>query len=125
MPRRPVRLVLFLLCTNQQYLLSNDDLWRLKLNRLLGGAVRTNDSKLSYRELAKKRTNDYKLVWAAKNGHRDVVRLLLDKGADLHTLNDKPLRMAAMNGHNGLIRLLLDKGPIYMQETSTLYDWLR
>jgi len=45
---------------------------------------------------------------AAFNGHTDVVRLLLEKGANIEATT--PLHTAAYNGHIGVVRLLLEKG---------------
>ncbi|KAJ5935976.1 hypothetical protein N7454_005274 [Penicillium verhagenii] len=53
------------------------------------------------------------LSWAAKNGHKEVVRLLLEKGAELESNDDSrrtPLLWAARNGHKEVVRLLLEKG---------------
>jgi ankyrin repeat protein len=50
---------------------------------------------------------------AAKNGHTEVVTLLLDRGADINAINcdgSTPLHKAASNGHTEVVRLLLDKG---------------
>ena len=49
-----------------------------------------------------------------KNGHEAVVKLLLEKGAELET-KDKdygrtPLLWAAENGHEAVVKLLLEKG---------------
>ena len=54
------------------------------------------------------------LSWAAENGHEAVVKLLLEKGAELET-KDKdygqtPLSYAASRGHEALVKLLLEKG---------------
>ncbi|KAJ1705306.1 hypothetical protein NYO67_12541 [Aspergillus flavus] len=53
------------------------------------------------------------VLWAAKREHEDVVRLLLEKGADLETeekFSYTPLAWAVLEGHEGLVRLLLEKG---------------
>lgn len=51
------------------------------------------------------------LMYATESGHKDMVELLLDKGADPHiiTWNDKTaLRAAVTQGHTELIKLLLN-----------------
>ncbi len=53
------------------------------------------------------------LLIAAASGHTDVVRLLLEKGADIHATNNfghTSLMWAAMDGHTDTVRLLLDWG---------------
>ncbi|CZR63705.1 uncharacterized protein PAC_13602 [Phialocephala subalpina] len=54
------------------------------------------------------------LSWAAENGREAVVKLLLDKGAELETKSSPwrqtPLSLAAQNGHEAIVQLLLDKG---------------
>jgi len=49
---------------------------------------------------------------AARQGHREVVELLMDAGADLETgyLGWTPLNVAANSGHVDVVRYLLDKG---------------
>ena len=53
------------------------------------------------------------LFYAALQGHEAVVRLLLDRGADIAT-QDKDgwtaLNVAARRGHKAVVRLLLDRG---------------
>jgi cytoskeletal protein RodZ len=52
------------------------------------------------------------LSWAAAKGHDAVVKLLLDKGAEIEA-EDKygrtPLLLAAAKGHDAVVKLLLDK----------------
>ena len=53
------------------------------------------------------------LSWAAENGHEAVVKLLLEKGAELEAKDEygrTPLSWAAGNGHEAVVKLLLEKG---------------
>ena len=55
------------------------------------------------------------LYMAAKYGHKDVVILLLKRGADINkgkgnVYGRTPLHMAAFWGHKGVVRVLLEKG---------------
>jgi ankyrin repeat protein len=50
------------------------------------------------------------LALAAQNGFLDVVKVLVNKGADIHSHNDLPLRIAALKGHIHVMEYLLDCG---------------
>ena len=53
------------------------------------------------------------LMFAAREGHIDIVRLLLDRGANINAINDyerTALMWAANTGHTDVVRLLLDRG---------------
>ena len=54
------------------------------------------------------------LSWAAIYGHEAVVKLLLEKGAQLESKDNKygqtPLSWAAETGHEAVVKLLLEKG---------------
>ena len=53
------------------------------------------------------------LHMAAHYGHKDVVILLLKRGADINKRNAygrTPLHLAACGGHKGIVRVLLEKG---------------
>jgi ankyrin repeat protein len=56
------------------------------------------------------------LIWAAQNGHKDTVELLLDTGkADVDTADNDgwtPLMLAANNGHKDTVKLLLGTGQV-------------
>jgi ankyrin repeat protein len=47
---------------------------------------------------------------ASKKGNLEIVRLLLENGADVHVENDDALRLASQEGHLEMVRLLLEKG---------------
>ena len=53
------------------------------------------------------------LMAAAANGHLDICRLLIDKGAQVEAKSSvslTPLHCAAINGHVDIVRLLCDRG---------------
>jgi len=62
---------------------------------------------------------DYSLRWASHNGRLEVVRLLLDRGAEIHARNDEALRFAKSYGHLEVVELL--RGRI-SQETPEASD---
>ena len=55
-------------------------------------------------------------LWAAYSGHKEVVQLLLDKGAEINMATQTgrtPLHWAvcaAFRGHKDVVQLLLDRG---------------
>ena len=56
---------------------------------------------------------NYPLELASRNGHTEIVKMLLEAGAN--TCDSKPdegycLRLAAYNGHTTIVKLLLDAG---------------
>ena len=46
------------------------------------------------------------LYWAAENGYVEMVRLLLDRGADVRARGDEALHWAASRGHVEVVELL-------------------
>ena len=52
------------------------------------------------------------LMMASANGHTEIVKLLLDKGADVNVKNTygiTALFTASVHGHTEIVKLLLDK----------------
>ncbi|KAJ3279009.1 hypothetical protein HK104_001851 [Borealophlyctis nickersoniae] len=54
--------------------------------------------------------SDWALAEAAKYGHEDVLQMLLAAGADVHGDDDRALREAAANGHMSVLHILLGAG---------------
>ena len=53
------------------------------------------------------------LINAARNGHLDICRLLIDKGAQVNAIDSggcTPLHLAAWKGHIEILRPLCDRG---------------
>jgi ankyrin repeat protein len=50
------------------------------------------------------------LRWASQNGHIEVVKLLLEKGANIHADDDFSLRIASQQGHLEVVKLLIENG---------------
>jgi len=50
------------------------------------------------------------LCWASKNGHLEVVKFLVEKGANVHTNIDYPHCLASENGHLEVVKFLVEKG---------------
>ena len=51
-----------------------------------------------------------RFVCAAMNGHIETVKVLLDRGADIHANNDGALHLAAKYGNTETVKLLLKYG---------------
>ncbi|KAJ7459000.1 ankyrin repeat-containing domain protein [Mycena latifolia] len=65
----------------------------------------------SHSFLAQSCEDDSPLQCASKEGHTEIVRLLLEKGANFNAGDDdSPLQLASEAGHTEIVRLLLDKG---------------
>jgi len=54
--------------------------------------------------------DNYAFCWASKNGHLEVVKFLVEKGADIHANNNVALRLASMNAQLEIIKFLVEKG---------------
>lgn len=53
---------------------------------------------------------------AAEHGFIDLCILLLDRGADVHAHDERALRNARRNGHTAVIALLLERGALEPEE---------
>ena len=54
--------------------------------------------------------NDQPLEWAICEGHLDIVKFLVEKGANIHAKNDFVFRWAAAKGYLSLVKYLVNKG---------------
>ena len=45
---------------------------------------------------------------AASDGYPEIVKVLLENGADVHANNDEALRYASQDGHVETVKILLD-----------------
>jgi signal recognition particle subunit SEC65 len=79
----------------------------------------SRSSKLNHpqREILRAASNaSTPLSWAARNGHSEIVKLLLEKdGIDVNSMDNygrTPLSRAAENGHLDVVKLLLDKDSV-------------
>ena len=55
---------------------------------------------------------DQTLIFACENNDLDLVKAMLNIGADIHKFNEMPLRIAAKKGHLEIVKYLLSKGAV-------------
>ena len=111
-----------------------DDLSRQLLAALfLGDAVRVGSMLNRHAHLATARDGrgDYPIHHAARNGDTEIVRLLIEGGADAHVVNDRGhtvLYCAGGHGHLDTVKLLLESGADasvkFTPDRKTLLEWL-
>ena len=69
------------------------------------------------------------LVYASGNGHLDIVKYLVSKGADINIIGDKygitPLSNAAKNGHLEVVKYLLENKADVKNDRHALSDALK
>jgi hypothetical protein len=64
------------------------------------------------------------LEYAVKYRHLEIVKSLIEAGADVHVLDDMPLRRAAASGYIEIIKYLIENGAnIHAQDDEAL-KWL-
>jgi hypothetical protein len=91
------------------------------MSEQMEAALRANDAALVQRLVAGGEPIDVidqagtwsLLLWAAHRGHTELVRFLLDRGADIEDRwveGESPLMVAAWHGHLDTVQLLLDRG---------------
>jgi ankyrin repeat protein len=66
---------------------------------------------------------DYALRYAAKNGHLEVVRFLIENGADVHAENEFALKTAFFKGFKDIVFYLIDRGADIHIEGEVLLRW--
>jgi ankyrin repeat protein len=111
-----------------------DDLSRQFLAAVfLADTARVESLLRRYPHLATQRDGrgDRPILHAARNGDTEVVRLLLDHGADANTVNDRghtALYCAGGHGHLETLKLLLERGADcdarFTADGKTLLEWL-
>ena len=78
-------------------------------NELLAEGAKTGDAELAQLALRSFGANQYNcaMAQAARNGHKNIVKLMLEKGADDYV---QAMPNAAEGGHIDVVRILLEKG---------------
>ena len=69
--------------------------------------------------------NDYALILASMYGHPAVVKILLGAGADVHAENDLALRFASQYGHSEVVKILLEAGADVHADNDQALRWAR
>ena len=54
--------------------------------------------------------DNYPIRFASDNGHYDIVKLLIENGADVSSKNNYAIRLASRNGHYDIVELLIENG---------------
>jgi ankyrin repeat protein len=67
--------------------------------------------------------NNSALRWAAYNGHLEIVKFLLENGANVHAWNDSALRSAAENGHLEIVEFLVQNGANVHANNNSALRW--
>ena len=54
--------------------------------------------------------NEFPLRWAVENNYPEIVKLLIDYGANIHIEEEEALITASINGYFDIVKLLVDEG---------------
>jgi len=57
-----------------------------------------------------KARNNLPIILASKTGQYDLVKMLIEYGADVTVNNNKPIRVASKYGHDDIVQLLIEHG---------------
>jgi ankyrin repeat protein len=79
-------------------------------NVIKQGQVELVKMLLAYNRVNIHTSNDYALRCAVNNGNTEIVKLLLEHGADIHANNDEALRKAVTNKNTDMVKLLISRG---------------
>lgn len=83
---------------------SSDDIMKFRRNAKEGKIEELNFDGIPNQALS------FALREACLDGNKDLARILLQHGADVHFLEDVPLRYASRKGYTDIVQLLLDYG---------------
>ena len=54
--------------------------------------------------------DDFAIRWASRTGNLELVKFLVENGADIHAKNDQAVSWACLNGHLEVVKYLSEKG---------------
>lgn len=63
------------------------------------------------------------LRMASELGHTEIVKILVENGADVHAYNGGPLRWASRSGHLEIVKYLVEKGAHVNAYYSMAFQW--
>ena len=92
----------------------------------------TEKELIEFKEDCSKLKIDYTLLinycfsirYASENGHIEVVKLLIDAGADVTAMNNKAIRLASENGHLEVVKLLIGAGADVTANDNEAIRWV-
>ena len=67
--------------------------------------------------------DDYALSYSAGNGHLEIVKYLIEKGANIHARYDAPLRYSAQNSHLEVLKYLIESGADIHADDDDALKW--
>ncbi len=67
--------------------------------------------------------DEYPLVISCQEGYYDIAKFLIENGADIHVESDWPLRIASENGHLDIVQLLVENGADVTAHDNYAVEW--